>query len=425
MRKFAFYVIVVFAAGLSLYSCKKNKSSGPASSFTPLLPASSGWQKVGTVKYTYTTVGFSGYNKMTPEELQKVGDELHILYSEDYQLSGVIGRDFYKGHLKPGTNDTAAITKLVMGSGTNRDTYSGLFQQRLVPGTADAIVLKYFTNPSPYGYLGILNEAGTMLSSHFVGHPSLQTKIYSNGDVSSGAIDYSDYAEMDFYNKATNTWTYVKGTSHDTTTLVNYTPFRLPDGTLCAFNVTYKSGKTYLSIANPSGATYPTPLYHSLFLQEMPGLAYDYFAERGPYLVASCQDENTFTIVIGKGTQTTNYPTKLYAYKWTKNELSFTTLYTEVTLTEAEGTAFNSPATHCLPDGTAYRWNLSLDALSGNVLTADATGVHRYGQITLPTNTGIGAVTYIDGGYYGVAYPYSDQFDTDHKLRMDIVKLIK
>lgn len=421
------YRHLIFAALLgfssAFFSCKKN-AENPASisNYAPLVPASSGWEKIGLIKYSYQNMGFYAYNDIRPVDMQKSGNEVFVLYSEDYRFSGTIGKQFYKARFTPGSGDTAVSTKLNMSSGTNRDTYFGLWKQQLLPGSFTAISLKYFSNPSPNTYIGIVSETNQDLGSFSYRCESLKSKVYSNGDVLAGSIDYSALAELDFYTKATNSWKSVRGTSHDTTTLIDYTPFRLGDGSLWAFNLSTKNDKTYLAMANPSGLTYPNPLFTALFLQEIPELAFNYFEVAGPKILGCTQDENSIVVAIGHDI-VQSHPTKISAYKWTKGSNIFTTLYKNIPIIKDEARQLEDDEAKCLMDGTMYKWWQIEN--SGSILVVNKEGVQHLGQITFPNYIFMGGITWLDGDFYGAAYLYSDQQDTDHKMRMDILKLKK
>ncbi|RYD95520.1 MAG: hypothetical protein EOP54_15660 [Sphingobacteriales bacterium] len=391
------------------------------------MPEGSGWEKVGTVKYTYTTVGFANMNAMEPVELEKIGSQINILYSENYQLSGVIGRQFYKAKLNIGANNTAETTKISLPSGT--DEQSGLCFQYLIPGAYEAMATSFLKNGQPT-YLHIVNEQGQHIGNQFVGHPGRTASVYSNGDVLAGTIDYAEYAELDFYNKTSNTWTIIKGTSHDTTLLVGYTPFRLPDGSLKAFNITAKEkygpdNKVYISIAHPAvNPVGQQPLFTSEFLQRIPEFETDFYANAYPKIICSSQEENTFTVVIGTFPYNSQIVSKLFAYSWTPGSTNFKKLYGDVPVSEYIHDKLKSQNIRCRADGTVYFWDQSLDGKTGALTTIDASGIYSAGKVTFTDEPIlIGAVKYLDGAYYAAVYPFTDQFDAKHNLRMDIVKL--
>jgi hypothetical protein len=411
---------------ISVLGCKKGDDSPGSVNYPPLIPESTGWEKVGTVKYTYLNRGFPNTNSMEPVELMKAGTQMHLLYSENYQLTGLQGRQFYKGKFTVGTSDTAQTFKISLPSGTDERT--GLVTQQLIPESFAAIALNYRKNGSQGTLLHIMNETGQELSNHFVGHDRRTANVYSNGDVLTGTIDYSAYAELDFYNKAANGWTYVKGTSHDTTALIGYTPFRLPDGSLNAFNITVKDlinkSNLYLSIANPRDKpVYPTPLYRSQFLQPMPELEAEFYATAYPKIIASKQEGDVFTVVVGSYPYNSQVITKLYAYQWVKGATTFTKLYSAVAITEEVHNQLKNLKVQCQKDGTIYYWAQDPSGKTGAITTIDASGVHSKGAVTFTGAVLLGALNYIEGSYYAVVYPFTDQLDMDHSLHMDIVKL--
>lgn len=331
-------VVAFFIAGLvSASSCKKkeNNAVDPVVTSTPLIPATTGWEKVGTVKYTYTNTGFAGQNSMEPIELMKVGDQVQLLYTENYRLTGVDGRTVYKGRYTAGSNDTMQLTKLNLAANGDESTYGGKHYPHFIPGTFTAIAVKYFTNGAPNKYLGVIDESSALLSSHFIHHPNRTPRIYSNGDVLDGTVNYSALAELDYFNSAAKAWTFINRTSHDTTQLVAYAPLRLTDGKLAGFNITNKGSKIYLSIADadPAAVDIADPAYKSRFMQEIPEFYDNYFDDKFPSIISSIQEGNTFTVVIGTYSSSASHATKLYAYKWTEGSTSFTPIYMAIPIT--------------------------------------------------------------------------------------------
>jgi hypothetical protein len=403
-------------------SCKKDSDSlDPAVNGAPLISASTGWEKVGAVKYSYTTVGFANLNSMQPDELQMLGSDIAVLYSENYQLSGVQGRQYFKARCTPGNSDTATTVKLSFGSGTNISG-GGLFVNRLIPEKYEAVSLKY--QGSPYATLSVFYEANagsTAAGSHFIHHDNYKPHVYSNGDVLAGTLNYSSIPEIDFFDRANRGWTFFNSTTHDTAQPADFTPLRLTDGGLAGLFIYYKGSKVYLAIADGDLAATGNPLfYRSRFLMEKTELSADFTMGIAPRIVAFLQEGNTITIVVGSYDAGKDYPSMLHAYKWTEGNSSFTTLYTGTQLTEANWLKLKAKA-QCTPSGTVYAWNA--DGVTAQLTTADASGIHTLGETGNTENIQIGAVRWGGDAFYGVAYPGSDRFDTDHNLHMDIIRL--
>ncbi|MBC7913346.1 MAG: hypothetical protein H7Y07_04410 [Pyrinomonadaceae bacterium] len=418
-------IVIIINCLLIIYlsACKKPADAEVDTKTTvdPLI-SSSTWERKGIIPYSYQNLGFAGFNSMQPVELLKVGADIQVLYSENYQLSGVDGRQFYKAKYALYTNDAAQITKISLPSGTNVST--GEYYQYFVPDSYNTGALKYSKNGTDT-YLGVINEAGQQLGSHVIGHPSRVASVYSNGDVLSGSIDYSNYAELDFYNKASNSWTYIKGTSHDSTTLIGYTPFRLPDGSLTAFNITYKGSQLYFSIASPVLSPAPnTPRYHSQFLQPMALFDNNFLTGYNPQIISSTLNANTFTVVIGTclyGTQNIN---KIFAYSWTKGSTTFKELYRAIPIETAHSVKLLSASTKCKSDGTVYIWVENTDGQGGSMLMIDSYGAHyNLSSITYPAGMKVGGLKFIDDNYFALVYPTTDSNDSKKDLRMEIIML--
>jgi hypothetical protein len=199
----------------------------------------------------------------------------------------------------------------------------------------------------------------------------------------------------------------------DTSSPVCGAPFRLSNGSLRFFCTSHKGVKTYLSIADPTISA--TPVFHSLFLQEVQALA-----SKFPAILGFVQDGNTITVVLGTGGSTVTGPEKIHAYKWKDGDNFFTEIYSNVSITDGAELMEN---VKCRPDGVLYKWVPGITGLYGDILYADRLGIHYTGNISYPHNVSVGAITYIDGSYYIAAYFLSDKYDTDHKMRMDIIKL--
>lgn len=110
-RKKAFYPTLALLVLMS--ACKKNSDSGSGGgSAAQLIPATTGWQLVSSVPYQNTVSGLEGQNSMTPYDLTLIGNDLALLYSDNYKLFAVNGHTIMKLKLNNGAVDFRNAIKL-------------------------------------------------------------------------------------------------------------------------------------------------------------------------------------------------------------------------------------------------------------------------------------------------------------------------
>jgi hypothetical protein len=328
---------------------------------------------------------------------------------------------YYRATCTPGSTDTATTVKLAFGHGVVLST-TGIYINRLIPGSAAGISTR-FIHPD-YTSLSLWYEGNTPdqpATGQQIQHDNYMPHIYPNGDVMSWALHPTGKPEMEFYNRAANTWTVITGKNVDTATASDFRPLRLSDGALAGVFVYYKGTKAYLAVADADPGAPPAAnrFYHSRFLDHKAELNADFSAQQGPRIFAIRQDGPTVTVVVATYTDGGSAK-KVHAYQWTEGAAGFTTLYSGVPITEADNLILQYRA-ECTPSGTLYKWQY----YPGNskLLTVDAGGTHTYGAVGDLGSVSINAVHWLNGAYYGVAFPGNGQPDSDHNLHMEILKL--
>jgi hypothetical protein len=284
--------------------------------------------------------------------------------------------------------------------------------------------MRYYTNGAASVYLSSVNESNVHVSDHFIFHDGRNPFVYPNSDVITGKMNYANSQELDFFNSTTNAWTFINRTSHDTAEVSDFVPLRFTDGELGGFSIMYKGDKVYLAIGNANTAAAGMDVsYNSRFLQYMPEFTIDHTYTNYPRVLSWTQEGSTFTVVVGTYPYNTQHMDKAYAYKWTEGSSNFTTLYCAIPIigTFADTKLMSGS---CTTDGTVYVWSPDSTMLSSSLTVLDATGQHNIGKVPdISDGVQIGAVKYINGSYYGVAYNASDAMDTKHNFHMDIIKL--
>ncbi len=415
-------------------SCSKPDSGSNATSSdysATLFTQSTGWNRVAIITPTLYPLGVA--NWLTPYDLNIVGSKVQVIF---YQDSNFQQPNVSKSSYDIGGNSTASIIALTnlhyVGNGSAGVTYGSVFFK---PNSYIVETL----NSTGTNYLGLFNEVGTEITSHYVNNfYSGDTKMYANGDLLTGGL-YSNVAPIYYYyTRATNSWTVNGGTSSsDQTFNIDYMPFKTADGSLLGFRFFNKNTpeKAFLSIADLN----PSISYQDKFVEEHPEYAptqyiiHQYTANETIFasnvsIANYAVEDNSFTVVLREENNTTHNYT-LSAFKWTKGALAFQNLYSHLPISKILGDSLgaNSVCQSNGEIGVLVREGTNGNEMTYSLATCNASGEHRYGAVV--NNTYPRAVTllsclrFINGSYYAVASPSLFDIDNYEGQHLDVVKL--
>jgi hypothetical protein len=436
---------LVFACliAVSLSSCKKNDDKNDPTNNTLLIPASTGWTKVGTVPYSNTIAGLPGGNAMTPYDLAVVDNQLALLYSEDYKLPGVQGHKTFKVKFAPGSSIPAS-TPLQRGG------WSFCYSSRFIPETFTPVYSKLdYINSSTYNVLIYRDEDGPIAGNGFgIVSPALSPiNWYSDGGLTmslrseniADAVSYT-FPNTGNFNIVSNEW------NQDSTRWNSSDALRLSGGETNQFIISQKDSKVYFSLIKNTGTgNYPKANFAMLARQEITELNGAAFG--GNSIIASNVVNDKYTVLVGEVSGTAI--TKVHCYQWQKGSSQFTKLYGNITVPEAVGKQLMSRGTTGVrpieganavvkftPDGTAYmiyhtyQNNSTEPAKYTALATMNAEGLKILGKYTATDNTyyeqlGLDVCQYYNGAYYAVIFQRREDLYSisDPKFRMEIVKL--
>lgn len=431
-------------------ACKKNKDaakddSGAASLINP----STGWEKVSAIPYKGLVLGFEGSHAMTPYDLAVVDNQLALLYSEDYKMTGVQGTICYKVKFTPG----AAMGESVP---LQRGGYSFCYSSRFIPGSFTPVYMKM--EGSVYTCSVYSDEDGPIAGSNtdYV-TPAIRpinwypdgglTMTTPGGNKQAYVLSYT-FPNTGNFKVAENVWRL------DSTDWRSFDALRLSDGTTKQFLISVKGTKVYFSILenNPDfiSTTGMDPSFFMLARQEMPGLDAANFTS-GNMMLASYVANDQYTVLIGENEPGSAGFKKVHCYQWQKGSAQFTRLYGDIAVPEDVGRNLMSRATigtrpvegadasvKFTPDGTAYMlYNYSPSNYVQNdrytalaIINAGGTKIAgKYAAADYPDGQydqlGLGVCQYYNGAYYAVVYQKRENIYSmkDPEFRMEIVKL--
>lgn len=457
--KTKYYSIIAFA--LLAMACSKDdgESDGNGGSSGALIKEATGWQRVGTVPYTSSTLGFEGSQAMTAYELATVGNELALIYSEDYRLSSVQGNNVFKVKINPANGNLTESTPLQRGG------YAFCHSTRFVPGTFTPVYVKISNdNPSFIYTCFVGTEEGGFIAGNNLGglFPIAPINWYADGGFtmsikgSAANGNISDALSYTFPNSGNFTVTENQW-SLDPTRWIQTSALRLSGGEVNEFIVSYEGNKLYFSIIKDDPSYVPTNgVQHDFFIQarqEIPGLNAANFLS-GNIIIASNVVNDKYTVLLGEvgnGPNQYQIVKKVHCYQWQKGSTTFTKLYDDVNVPEDVGTNLmfrttigtrpiigNGAPVKFTPDGTAYMiYNYSPSNYVQNdgftaLATINATGTKilgKYAAADYPDGfydqVGLGVCEYYNGAYYAVVFQRRETIYAydNSKFRMEIVKL--
>jgi hypothetical protein len=440
-------LLVVIGFITIITSCSKSKKSdlGPSTDYGKMLfTESTGWKRISTFK---PSVGlYAVTNNITPYDFNIVGSNVQLSFFLGNNLGGNLN---FKGSYVVGGIADPLVTNIknLYAYQDNVSpyaiTYGTVFFK---PETYDVENLIYlYTGNGGISNIILHNEAGKQLTtqiSYNFGDLASNTKMLANGDIITGGVYNSTSLEVNYYTRATNSWNRQTPNALDQSYNIEYTPFKITDGSLLAFRLSYQKNplKAFLAIAD--FVTTPQQPIANRFKEEHPEYAptnyisHQFTPDEVIYtnsvkIVSYAVDNNSFTVVLREENNTTHNYT-LSAYKWTKGEITFQKLYGSLPISKLLGNNLNRrDLIVCQPDGTVA--TLVKEGTNGNEMTyslatCDAKGEHKYGSVV--NNTYTRAVTllsclrYINGSYYAVASPALFSSDNAEGQHIDVVKLI-
>lgn len=447
MKKITYLLVALL---LFAGACKKSKDAAKNDSGAAwLINPSTGWEKVGVIPYKGMVLGFEGSHAITPYDLAVVDNQLALLYSEDYKMTGVQGTICYKVKFTPG----AAMGESVP---LQRGGYSFCYSSRFIPGSFTPVYMKM--EGSVYTCSVYSDEEGPIAGSNtdYV-TPAIRpinwypdgglTMTTPGGNKQAYVLSYT-FPNTGNFKVAENVWRL------DSTDWRSFDALRLSDGTTHQFLISTKGAKVYFSILENDpdfiSTTGMDPSFFMLTRQEIPGLDAANFTS-GNMMLASYVANDQYTVLIGESAPGSVGFKKVHCYQWQKGSAQFTRLYGDITVPEDVGRNLMSRATigtrpvegadatvKFTPDGTAYMlYNYSPSNYVQNdrytalaIINAGGTKIAgKYAAADYPDGQyeqfGLGVCQYFNGAYYAVVYQKREDLYSikDPEFRMEIVKL--
>jgi len=434
-------VYSILALLLLLPACKKsdNTDTGTGSS-AQLIPAATGWQRVCSIPYQNAVSGFAGENAMTPYDLTMVGNELALLYSDDYKMFGVDGHTVMKLMLNNGTvNAKANAVKLNYDRGGN-----AVQVHRFIPGSFTTISAKFLNNECL-----LYDEAGGPNAGQNFGSINALPAVrwYSDGSILAGLNDgiHSSaswaykYPAIGSFNYVVNVW------NGDSTSNVLSSPMKLTDGRVYDLVFSKRNGTMYFSVIKNLNAPQAgsAPNYEMICRNAVPDLD----PGKSYSIVTSDVQGDAQTILLAEVGYTGGNPSysRLIAFRWQKGTTTLEKLY-NVAIPDANlgqnilelttNTSFANEI-RLTPDGSAYFLRAYL---SSQAPTADYTslviinknGIKEIGKIhhaemesIKRTQFGLHCCRYFNGAYYAIVHPMEEYEYDIHtpEFRIELVKI--
>gem|GEM_PF-5839868 len=439
-------VLAALSCALLVSACTDKQDDTQPATATPLIDPATGWTTVGTIPFRGLVTGLPGTHAMTPYDLAVVDNDLALLYSEDYQLSGVQATKSYKVRFAPGS-------PIPESTPLQRGGWAFSYLSRFVPGSFTPVYMKM--EGANYTCLTYSDEAGPLGGGNTdYTTPAIRPiNWYANGGltmtVPGGAkqayvLSYT-FPETGNFKVAENVW------RQDSTAWRGYDAMQFANGEVDQFLVSVKGAKVYFSVLkndpNFVSTTGMTPSFSTLIRQEMPGLNAAGFGISN-MIIASQVVNDRYTVLIGEhAAGNSSIFTKVHCYQWQKGAAQFTRVYGDIALPADIGQNFMSRATigtrpvegsgasvKFTPDATAYMLYSGSPSnyVQNDKYTAlaivNAQGAQMVGKYASPTQyeqIDLGVCHYLNGAYYAVVYQKREQlFDkSDARFRLDIVKL--
>ena len=414
--------IVMFAA--CLVSCGNSATSagGAGPEATPLIDESSGWKRVATIEDTGTRCDTAQGCVDTVYDLTVSAEAAQVLFSADkLEPDGPMRTYFKASRSLAGAANAPATTLAGLPNLPNHPNLS--FRPFFRPGSFDMEVLAFWHGFSDtFTHLELYDEAAQLLTAQSPSYDaSTSTKVLDNGDILAGDVTGASIGELDYYQRRTNSWTYLNQSAGDGQWLIAYTPFRLDDGSVLAFRLYSLDDRAYLSVADfVPGAAFPAAPYKARFSEEHAEYAptgkngvtptYAQTVRISAYTTAG----NSLTVVLEEQDPTTQ-AYSLSAYLWTEGDSAFQKLYGAVPVSALLGRKLSDRnAAACASDGSAFAIvqdaHVGFDDHLFHLGVVNAHGEASYG--TVSDNSGGDTVVtlstprYANGAYYAVASPF-------------------
>ncbi len=445
MKKFNKTLIIATIALVAIISaCSKSNTLADANSINngTLFSESTGWKRVAT--FQPTNMLLTAANSMEPFDMNIVDSKAQLVFS---QTNGANSRLVFKGNATIGSTVNASVAPLntlyFIPQGYAGVAYGNVFFK---PGTYYVENLVYpYTGSGGVSNIVLHNEAGMQITSQITynfADLGFNTKMLSNGDIITGGVYSSVSLEVNYFTRATNGWNRQTPNVTDQSYNIEYTPFKIADGSLLAFRMSYKKNplKGFLSITDFTPSTQQA--ITNRFVEEHPEYAptnyivHQYTPDEVIYasnvkIVSCAVENNSFTVVLREENNTTHNYT-LSAYKWAKGDVMFQKLYGLLPISKLLADNLNRrDLIVCQPDGTVaaiVKEGLNGNQMTYSLATCNASGEHRFGAVV--NNTYPRAVTilsclrYFNESYYAVASPSLYSSDNADGQHLDVVKLI-
>ncbi len=425
--------LILFTTFLLLFaSCKKSEDTtngGTDNYADPLVPENTGWKRVATINYSgkYVDAGIVPH-EMTAYDISENNGALQVLYSEDKFENGDRFAFYFKATTPISGGADAAVTEL--------PKMPSAVQFR--PGTYNAETYDFVPQSGANFFFKLINETGQVLTTNNVfNYPFYHRYMRANGDLVMGGIYSTAALDMDYYNRAANTWTHNLQSNADTQYNIAYRPFLVVgDASPLAFRLYSKGTKAYMSVARfVQNTQYPAPPYTTFFTEEHPeyaptsitGFSPDFPGETS--IVAYNAEGNALTVVLSNKNKTNGAYT-LSAYKWINGAVALIPLYRNVSVATDLGDKL-APGIFgkCTADGTVYAL-LDENSPTNNgrayhLSLINANGEKTYGNAYSSSTRYVASIStlrYINGAFYACVVP---QFSGVNYVgqHMDIVKL--
>jgi len=448
------FLLTMFIAA-SFAACKKSggAAGGDAPAPGDMLLSNTGWEKVATIPYQKSTLGIQGFNAMKAYDLTKVGNDIAILYSEDYRFQTNLSSNYFKVKYTPGQG----LGKPVAASFTYVQTGSEATQcLRFVPGTYNAFNT-IFATPNYYWQADVYHDGNTHPAAQNLGllNQVFNARWAANGSLFMGQIvpNFNGSTTWHYTYPASGNFTVINNQwRNDPTTWLATAPVQLADGTFNDFVLSKKGAEYYFSIIKNTSATPPVTdgaNFQTIVRSVIPDL-------EAQAIISTESTDDQFTILLGTfGRNAANDVTlsKLAAYRWKKSTNIFEKLYSNVSVSPELYRALVVPdpagdipgplgpyranPVRFLPDGTAYLLYEYVNPSNSDdrytaVATINAKGsqiLGKYAKSAFQNNFyfqfGITACRYLNGAFYAVVAPKNEQvygYDDAH-FRAELIKL--
>lgn len=445
----------VFTLLLFAGSCKKDTDGDGIKSTKDLLtdPAT-GWKTVGIIPFDELTTGrgTTPYNSMKGFDLQKVGGQFAVLYSQhSLDLSNRLKSDwFFKALVSE--NATAQPEKINFGAFSSGPYANYTFYAQLVPNTSTAVFTGVDYN---YNHTVLVDNTGQIIA----GTPSrIATFRYlPDGEFIAGGGGFGSRETYLWHYKnppdpiGDFNYTFRPSTVDDNKRLF-IIPIKGADGNYYEFSLCTKNGATtFLTTRCREDRAYGAtpPNYEITDFGTVPNMAQSGLPTDNLILLTydynSATGELTFVFedYLRIPTEVDNRYKNIYAYRWKQGSL--TRLWQTALDADADVDFINAIQVfgnknmlnewRLKPDGTFYLLGYIQSNRPQNADPAiklwevNNSGIKVLSSITyeqtIQKSFEISTCRYIDGAYYALAYPTGEYVYSigDPHFHLEIVKL--